>query len=226
MSWAAVIVGGSVLVGGYIQSQSAQSAAQAQAGAAGIATQAQLRMYYQSREDMAPWHEKGAEALNKLLAMIQAGPGEFRPEEQPGYKFGYQEFVEKPTLAMASATGGLGGGGTQKALTKYASDYATGNYQNWLNNWYKSLTPYQSLAGLGQTTAGQMGQNALVTGQNIGQNVLTAGQARATGYINQGNIWGNAISGMGQNALNYYMMQNMGLFKKPNPYTPNQMQYA
>ena len=205
MSWAAVIIGGTALLGAYAQSQASRRAASAAWAGADAATRAQLEMYYQSREDMAPWREAGIESLNKLIEMMEVGPGEFVPGEQPGYKFGYQEFVEKPTLRMASATGGLGGGGTQKALTRYASDYATQNYQNWLNNWYKSLTPYQSMAGLGQTTAGQMGQNALATGQMMGQNMRYAGSARATGYINQGNIWGNMISGLGQNALNYMM---------------------
>ncbi len=289
MSWAAVIVGGSVLVGGYIQSQSAKSATQAQVQAAETATQAQLEMYYQSREDMAPWREAGEAALGQastpgggvpparedfafnaaeylqmypdvadparwggtpqqhyaqhglaegrypslsakeeiegwtgeptegtgLVGMIEAGPGEFVPEEQPGYRFGYEEFVEKPTLRMASATGRLGGGGTQKALTRYASNYATGEYDNWLRRWYDSLKPDQSLAGLGQTSASQTAQNALTTGQMVGQNALYSGTARATGYINQGNIWGNSISGVGQNALNSYMADRMVLFNRP-----------
>jgi len=211
----------------YKQSQYAKQATQAGVGASDRATQAELDMYYQSREDLAPWREAGAGALNKLTGMIEAGPGEFVPEEQPGYQFGYEEFVEKPTLRMASATGGLGGGGTQKALTRYASDYATQNYQNWLNNWYQSLTPYQSLAGLGQTSAGQTAQNALTTGQAIGSNIVGAGNARATGYVNQANIYGNAISGMGQNVLNYYMMNQMNKtpynYNYSDPYSPYYM---
>lgn len=206
----AAIIAGTTLYGIYKQSQASKRATAAGVEAAGEASEAQLEMYYQSREDMAPWREAGVNALNQLTGRIEAGPGEFRPEDQPGYQFGYEEFVEKPTLRMASATGGLGGGGTQKALTRYASDYATGNYQNWLNNWYRSLTPLQSLTGLGQTTAGQMSQNALTTGQMVGQNIRSAGQARATGYINQGNIWGSAISGLGQNALNYMMYNQYG----------------
>lgn len=224
MSWAAVVIGGTVLVSSWYQSKQAGKATEAQVGAAEQATQTQLEMYYQSREDLAPWREAGVEALNKLVPMIEAGPGEFVPEEQPGYRFGYEEFVEKPTLRMASATGQLGGGGTQKALTRYASNYATGEYANWLRNWYDSLKPYQSLAGVGQTSATQTAQNALTTGQMVGQNALYAGTARATGYVNQANIWGNAISGVGQNYLDYYMMNRMGLFNRNQP--GNQQPYT
>ena len=53
----------------------------------------------------------------------------------------------------------------------------------------------------------------------MGQNYTNAANARATGYINQGNIWGNTISGLGQNALNY-MMYNK--YRQPtNPAYPN-----
>ena len=220
---ALLVAGGLAAAGGVasgiMQSKSAKSAAQAGATAADEATQAQLEMYYQSREDLAPWRVAGEKALGTLENKLAAGPGEFVPADQPGYKFGYGEFVEKPTLRLASATGALGGGGTQKALTRYAEDYASQQYDNFLTRWYKSLTPYQSLAGIGQTVAAQQGQNALTTGQNLAQNALltgqNVGQARASGYIDQANLWGNLAGGMGQNVLNYTMAKKMGLFNQP-----------
>lgn len=170
------------------------------------ANETQLEMYYQSREDSAPWREAGTKALERLDEKVQAGPGEFNPEEDPGYKFGYKEFVEKPLLRGSSAGGRLGGGRVQKELTRYASDYGSTKYDNFLNRWYKSLTPDQSLAGQGQTSAAQSGQNAMATGQIIGDNQMSAGAARATGYQNQGSIAANVASGVGQNTLDYYYM--------------------
>jgi len=210
MSGIATAIVGTAVVGGIVQSQSARSAANTQADAAASATNTELEMFYQSRADVAPWREAGEDALNLLAPKVAAGPGEFDPEQDPGYQFGYQEFVEKPLLRNASARGGLGGGRTLKELTRYASDYATTKYDNFLDRWYKSLTPLQSLSGVGQTTGQQMGQNAIATGQSIGQNQLAAGDARATGYINQGNIWGNVASGLGQNALDAYYMNKLG----------------
>jgi len=219
------ILGAAVLgVGGTIYASSqAEKAAEAQAGAmtqaAEEASDLEWKMYQQSRADVAPWRVAGEKALGDVVNMMEKGPGEFVPAEQPGYKFGYEEFVEKPTLRLASATGALGGGGTQKALTRYAEDYASQQYDNFLTRWYKSLTPYQSLAGIGQTVAAQQGQNALTTGQNLAQNALltgqNVGQARASGYIDQANLWGNLAGGMGQNVLNYTMAKKMGLFNQP-----------
>lgn len=145
-----------------------------------------------------------------LVNMIEQGPGEFIPEEDPGYKFGYEEFVEKPTLRAASAMGHLGGGRAPKELTRYASDYASTKYDNFLDRWYQSLAPRQSLAGVGQTSANQTAQNALITGQNVGQNYLAAGDARATGHINNGNTWSAFANQQGQNALDAYMMFGTG----------------
>lgn len=222
------------VISGIFGAEASKSAARAQEKASKKATEAELEMYYQSREDIAPWREAGAWALGQvpgyynesgeylgaeppedmtgvtykpstgLINMIEKGPGEFVPEEEPGYKFGYEEFVEKPTLALASARGRLGSGGTMRELTRYASDYASTKYDNFLDRWYESLTPYQSLAGVGQTTATQGAQNALATGQQIGQNLLSAGEARASGYINRA----NAISGASQNAITGLALAN------------------
>jgi len=206
------IIGGvTSLAGSFLQSRSAEKAAETVAGATDQASATQWAIYQQSREDLAPWREAGGEALGDLVNMIEKGPGEFVPADQPGYKFGYEEFVEKPTLRMASATGSLGGGGTQKALTRYAQDYASQEFDNFLTRWYKSLTPYQSLAGIGQATAAQGAQTGAYTGAQIGQNIIAGGEARATGYANQGNIWGNALSGVGQNALDYSIYKKMGI---------------
>ena len=200
---ALLIGGGLALASGAMQSSAARSAAQTGAAAVDQATQAQLEMYYQGREDLAPWREAGGKALGDLVNMLEKGPGEFVPADQPGYKFGYEEFVEKPTLRLASATGALGGGGTQKALTRYAQDYASQEYDNFLTRWYKSLTPYQSLAGIGQTTAAQGAETGRKTGVGIAESTLAGGAARETGYVNQANIWGKFLSGVGQNALDY-----------------------
>ena len=203
----AIIVGGATLGGAYLQSRGAQKGAKAQVEAAGIAAGVQREMFYVGREDVAPWRKAGEWALER----IKAAPRGFVPEEQPGYRFGYEEFVEKPTLRMASATGRLGSGATQRALTRYAQDYASGQYQSYLDRYYR-------LAGLGQVSAGQQAQNALLTGRGLAESTLAGGQARASGYEQQGNIWGGAASSMGQNVLDYYLMNKMGLFgSAPTP---------
>jgi hypothetical protein len=206
MSWVATAVVATAVIGGVVSSSAGDKAADAQIQGSQQASDTELEMFYKSREDTAPWREAGEEALNVLAPKVQAGPGEFVPEEDPGFKFGYQEQVEKPLLRSASAGGRLGGGRNLKELSRYSSDYASTKYDNFLNRWYKSLTPLQSMSGIGQTTATQQGQNALATGQMVGQNQLAAGQARASGYQQTGSAIGQVAGGLGQSALDYYYM--------------------
>ena len=85
-------------------------------------------------------------------------------------------------------------GAQTKALTRYGQDYATADVDNYLRRYYDSLKPYQSMAGVGQTTASQGAQLGAQVGQSVGQNYLAAGRARASGYINQANVLSGAVT--------------------------------
>lgn len=169
-----------------------------------LSNETMMQMYQQSRGDIAPWMEHGEVALKELNTMMAEGPGEFVPSEDPGYKFGYEEFVEKPTLRGAAARGGLRSGATEKALTRYASDYASTKYDNFLNRYYNKLTPYQSMAGLGQTSAAQASQSALATGAITSQNYLTGNMAAINARLAGFSGLASGMSAGGQNALGYY----------------------
>ena len=203
MSWVAVaIVGGSV-VSGYLGSQAAGDASDAQVKGADKATQAELEMFYQGREDMAPWREGGEWALGELRDKISAGPGEYT--ESPGYQFRLDQGIQARERG-AAARGNVLSGAQTKALTRYGQDYATADYDNFLRRYYQSLSPYQSMAGQGQTTAGQGAQMGTQVGQSVGQNYLQAGQARASGYINQANVLSGGIKSGVENYLTYDYM--------------------
>ena len=69
------------------------------------------------------------------------------------------------------------------------------------------------MAGVGQSTATQMGQNTLATGRSLGQNILGSGSARASGYQQAGaakaaqyNQMGQLMTGAGQGVLDLYYM--------------------
>lgn len=149
-------------------------------------------------------------ATQGTTGLIQQGPGEFKPEEEPGYVFGYEEFVEKPTLRAAAATGNLGSGKTLKALSRYASDYASTKYDTFLDRYYKSLDPYFRVAGMGSNVAMAGGSQGNQAASNMSNALMYGGTARTSGYTNQGNIWGNALSGMGQNLMDYGVLKKMG----------------
>lgn len=209
MSGIAVAIGGAAVLGIGATYLSSQAAKKGQEKAIDL----QWKMFQQGRADYAPWRETGERALGTLEGDIAAGPGEFRPKDQPGYKFGFEEFIEDPYLSSQSARGKRLSGETVKGLTKYASDYAETSYDNFLKRYYDRLRPLQSLAGVGQTATQGTVQAGAQAGQNIGQ-----------GYQNMGDIQSQAIAGYGgvaqqgiQNYMNYMMMDKMGVFDTNRP---------
>lgn len=202
---AVAVVGGAVIgaVGSsYAASKSAkasQHAANTQAGAAAQATQAQLEMYYQGREDLEPWREEGQKALGQLVSEIETGPGKYK--ESPYYNFLMDEGV-KAIDRSASARGMMDSGATGKELTRFGQNLASTDYQNWINNWLTTkVNPLQSLANVGQTTSSQNASNAMTTGANIGNNAIRAGDAIAGGAINSANAFAGGMQGV-TNAAN------------------------
>jgi hypothetical protein len=194
-------------ISGIVGASAAESAANTQADATTTAAREsaaiQREMFNKGVELTAPWREAGANALVDLVSKVKAGPGEYT--SSPGYQFRLNEGLNAITNA-ASAKGNVLSPATTKALTRYAEDYATGDYQNFLANYYSSLTPWQSLAGVGQTTASQNAVNATSTGANLGNTALTsgmaAGNAQAGGVINQA----NALTGALNSGVNNYLL--------------------
>lgn len=105
----------------------------------------------------------------------------------PGYDFSRSEGM-RGIERSAAARGGLNSGATLRALAQYNTGLADQTYNSYLNRLF-------SVAGLGQSSTGQIGAAGQATGANIAQNLSNIGQARGSSYANQGNIWGNAIGG-------------------------------
>lgn len=253
MPIAAIGIIGSV-VGGALASHSAGKAAKTQSDAALSAAQLQRQsekeaLAYQkekdaqARKDAAPWLTAGTSAINQLSSDLQGGaykdwtgqftaPTEVTEQNDPGFqarlKMGSQALERS-----AAARGGVLSGGTSKALTNYAQDYASNEYSNVYNRAFNEYATkynefqqgqanrfnrYASVAGVGQQTAGNLatlGQqssnnygNILMSSANQQGNYLqAAAAARASGYAAQGNIWGNVIgqsTGYGQDIWDYY----------------------
>ncbi len=112
-------------------------------------------------------------------------------------------------------------GATEKALQERAMDYGSTKYDNFLNRYYNKLRPLQSMAGLGQTSAGQTAQLGVATGQNVSQNYLSGAynaiNARlagasglATGLSQAGQSVWDYYSGAGSGSGNNYLTQATG----------------
>ena len=185
----------SIGAGALSASQSAKAASRASdasVAATDRATQTQWDMYKQSRADQMPWLEAGKKSLADLSTQIEAGPGDFT--KSPGYEFRLKE-GEKAILRNKAATGGVASGATLKALESYAQGTASNEYDRFLSRYYDRLKPLQSMAGVGQTTATNVGGQAQQTGANVGNLQTQAGQAQAGGYIDRANAWTGALQG-------------------------------
>ena len=205
MPWmipAAII--GSSLIGG----SSAKSAASTQAAAADRAAELQREMFERQVELAEPWRKAGLNALAKLepLATEYTPFGMAQFQADPGYAFRLSE-GQKALERSAAARGGLLSGGTGKALARFGQEMGSQEYTNAFNRYQAEraarLAPLQSLAGVGQTTAQQIGQAGERMASNVGEAIGAGAQARASGYTGAA----NALTGGLGTYLNYSQNQ-------------------
>lgn len=226
------------------QTQAASQAAQVTSESSDKAIDAQMQQFYQNREDLAPWRETGTEALNylnklvkegapeftapgetdysKALKAMGMGPGEFKAS--PGYDFRLNEGV-KALDRSASAKGTLRSGAQTKQIQRFGQDYASGEYDNFLNQWfqkagflssadidelnkyyttanflqnqyYNKLKPYQSLAGVGQSAAEQTAAMGSQAGTNVANIRMNEGAGISNALLNAGNARASGYTNM------------------------------
>jgi len=203
--WVAGAVVGSAVIGGI----SANKAAGTQAAAADRAAAGQERMFERQVELSEPWRKAGEQALNKLIPLTDYknfSMSDFQAD--PGYSFRMSEGM-KGLERSAAARGGLLSGATLKGIQRFGQDLGSQEYMNAFNRYQTEraarLQPLQSLAGVGQTTAQQIGQAGMQTAQNIGETQMSGAAARASGYVGGANA---LTQGLGT-YLNYSQGQNM-----------------
>ncbi len=208
-------VAGAVVVGtvasGLIQSNAAKSAAQTQANAAAQSNQVSADQYAQTRADQEPWRQAGITALGQLGDLTKDG-GDLNRKftmadfiKDPGYEFRMSEGA-KTIERSAAARGGVLGGGTLKALSRYNQDFASQEYNNSYSRWNQENNQQfgrlSSIAGLGsQANAAnqQASQNYTNTFSN---NTMGAANASAAAQIGSANALSNSLN-TGVNAWAY-----------------------
>lgn len=120
----------------------------------------------------------------------------------PDYEFRRSEGM-RGLQGSAAAGGSLQSGGTLKALDRYNSGLASGEYGNWYNR-------LASLAGVGQTATNQLAQAGQNYATGAGNAFGNIGQANANGAIAGAQGWNSAlqgVAGFGQNLLNSWPTQ-------------------
>lgn len=208
---------GSSIIGGVMGSDASSSAADTQSAAANAATQLQREQWQKSLELQKPFYEAGVAGENKLMDLLglssntgAAGYGSLMKDfsmsdfqQDPGYGFRMSEGL-KALDRTAAARGGMLSGAALKGAERYGQDLASQEYQNAFNRYQinrsNKLTPLQSLAGQGQTTANTLGTAGQTYATNAGENYMNAANAKASGYIGSANAWNNALG----NAANTY----------------------
>ena len=205
----ALMLGANALSGvlGY---KASGDAASAQADAAARSADLQYKMFQESNALQEPWRKAGADALNKLIPLAsnyqKFGMDQFQAD--PGYQFRLSEGL-KGLDRQAAARGGLISGAALKAATRYGQDMGSQEYGNAFNRYQTErsaqLNPLQSLAGVGQTAATQMGNTGTTMATNVGNAYESGANARASGYVGQVNALNSALG----NGLNYYQNQQI-----------------
>jgi hypothetical protein len=208
-------VAGAVVVGtvasGLIQSNAARGAASTQANAANQANQLANDQYQQQREDNAPWRQAGMTALGQLGDLTKDG-GELNRKftladfiKDPGYDFRMSEGA-KAIERSAAARGGVLGGGTLKALSRYNQDYASNEYQGaysrWNNDNTNQFNRLASLANVGQTANAANQQASQNFTNTSNSNTMGAANASAAAQIGSANAMSNSLNS-GVNAFTY-----------------------
>lgn len=224
MSWVAVAVVGGAVIGGVASNSAANKASKAQTQAADKASNTELQMFNQTRDDQKPWRDAGTTALSQMLAGTKDG-GEFNRNfamsdfvKDPGYAFRQQQGQQGLERSAAARGGALSGGAIKDAL-RYNQDYASGEYSKAYDRYNNDLTTrynrLSSLAGTGQTSTAQTGALGTQVAGQIGENTMQAGNARASGYVGTA----NAINNGAQTIGNYFMTQQMMKNSTPPPRT-------
>lgn len=217
MSFVAAAVVGGAVIGGVASNRAAKKGAKAQSQAAQMASDTELQMYNQSREDQMPWLNQGKNSLQQLAGLMKPGGqltrsfsmADFR--QDPGYQFRFNQGM-RGVENSAAARGGLLSGNALKALSNYGQESASNEYMNAYNRYGNDQSNlYNRLAGLantGQTTANSLGALGSNTAQSIGSNAMAAGNARASGYAGQA----NAVNGLINNGIGIYAGYKNGMF--------------
>lgn len=173
---------------------SSSKASKAQSRAARRAMDVEWKMFEQRREDMMPWLEAGQEAVPRLRDIIRAGPGEYR--ESPGFRLRLEEGL-KGIERAASAGGYLGTPAHMAAAGRYGGEARGSDFDRFLARYYASLTPWQSLAGMGQTAGMGLGQLGATTGRSLAETYLQGGAAQAAGYAGMSGAFRGGVQDIG-----------------------------
>ena len=213
----AAIVGGTALVGGYMQSQAAGKAAEQYANAANQGLQYNQQMFDKINAQNEAYRKLGEQGASQYGKFIDSGYFTAQPSMNdltslmPNYQFGLQQGLGQLNSQM-NAMGGAVSGNAIQGGQQFAQDYAGNALQNAFANYQ---TNRQNVASnLGAATGFGLNANQITAGagtgaaSNAGNLLSSIGNAQAAGTMGQANAYAGALN----NVSNYAMLY--GLMKK------------
>lgn len=193
MSWVAVAIGGSALIGAGTGLYTANKAADAQKNAGQQTLQFQQQVYADQQRNLAPFIGAGTTALGKI-GDSYANPGSFL--QTPDYQFAFNQ-GRSALENSAAAKGGLMSGNFARGATEYGQNFAT----TYLDRYRSGLL---GLAGLGANAASGAANNATNMSGQIGNTLGGIGQSEASRWVGGG----NAVTGSLGSGVQNYLFNN------------------
>jgi hypothetical protein len=210
----AAIVGGTALVGGYMQSQAAGKAAGQYSDAANRGLQYNREMFDLINAQNAPYRTLGEQGASQYGKFMDNGYFTAQPTMNdltslmPNYQFGLQQGMGQLNSQM-NAMGGAVSGNAIQGAQQFAQDYAGNQLQNAFNNF--QMNRQNVASNVGAATGFGLNANQISAGAGTGaasnaSNLLSSiGNAQAAGTMGQA----NAIAGGLNNISNYAMLYGM-----------------
>lgn len=229
---AAAIVGGTALVGSYMQSQAAKSAANQYANAANQGMDYSKQIYGDIGQMTWPYRGIGMQANNALGSMM---PGQYMQYDQegkemgmttgsgyltaqpsmdditrlmPNYKFNLDQGMGQFNAQM-NATGGLVSGNAIQGGQQFVQDYAGNALQQGFNNYQGNrqnvAQNVMNASNIGQGAVGITANAGTGTASNVSNMLSSIGNAQAQATMGSANAYAGGLNQIGNMAMLYAM---------------------
>lgn len=178
MSWVAVGIIGSAVVGGIASNMAANKQAAGQEQAANT----QLQMFNTLQQQQQPFIDQGVTASNELSSLLNpANAGELSSyiSSLPGYQFQLETGGKALTSSMTPGSGALSGQ-TLKSLMNYNQGLAGTYYNNYVNQ-------LMGMMNTGEAGAAALGGVGEGLGTGIAQAQAAAAGSQAAGIVGASN---------------------------------------
>jgi hypothetical protein len=199
---------GAGLIGSGMQAGAAERAGERQAGATTYAADIQKEMFDIINEQQEPYRAAGYDSLSRIRELLPKLTGPISREEILGLP-GFQTAIEQGTGAARQMMN-VGGGGSNvdRAAQKFAIDYTLSTaFPQALASRQNIYNTLAGIAGIGQTSQGQVSNLAQNTAGNIGQAAIGGATAIGAGQIGAANAYAGGLSNISNSALMYSLLK-------------------